>query len=269
MAQHYADWAITEAGFGFDLGAEKFFDIKCRLGKLDPQAVVLVTTTRALKLHGGMAKDRLTEKDLPALRRGLANLDKHIESVRKFNLQPVVALNRFNGDNRAELELVKARCQELETPFALCDHHASGGDGAIELAKQVMRSADQAQSYQPLYPLEQPVEEKIRIICRQMYGADDVAFSKQAAKDLRQIDQLGFNQLPVCIAKAPGSLSDDPNLLGRPRDFDITVRAIQINSGAGFLVVLTGDILRMPGLPKHPSAERWQLLEDGSISGLS
>jgi len=269
MAQHYADWAITEAGFGFDLGAEKFFDIKCRIGKLKPQVVVLVTTTRALKRHGGRPKDTLREKDLVALRKGLANLDKHIENVRKFNLQPVVALNRFAGDHRAELELVKARCQELNTPFALSDHYASGGSGAIELAKQVMCIADQAQSYQPLYPLELPVEEKIRIICREMYGADDVAFSKQAARDLRQIEQLGFNQLPVCIAKAPGSLSDDPNLLGRPRDFDITVRAIQINSGAGFLVVLTGDILRMPGLPKHPSAERWQLLDDGSISGLS
>ncbi|MFK5925227.1 MAG: formate--tetrahydrofolate ligase [Desulfuromusa sp.] len=268
MAQHYADWTITEAGFGFDLGAEKFFDIKCRSGGLDPQAVVLVTTTRALKLHGGKMKDQLGHKDLVALRKGLANLDKHIENVRKFNKQPVVALNRFSGDNTAELEGVKAHCQKLNTPFAVCDHYATGGEGATELAEQVMQVASQSQPYQPLYPLDLPIEEKVRIICREMYGADDVAFTKQAAKDLRQVQQLGFDQLPVCIAKAPGSLSDDPNLIGRPRHFDITVRGIQINSGAGFLVVLTGDILRMPGLPKQPSAERWQLREDGSIFGL-
>ncbi len=268
MAQHYADWAITEAGFGFDLGAEKFFDIKCRIGDLDPQAVVLVTTTRALKLHGGQVKEKLGDKNLSALRRGLANLDKHIENVRKFNKQPVVALNHFAGDNTAELELIKARCQKLNTPFALCDHYATGGEGAIELAKQVMQVSKQSQPYHPLYPLDLPVEDKVRIICREMYGADDVAFTKQAARDLLQVQQLGFAHLPVCIAKAPGSLSDDPNLYGRPRHFDITVRGIQINSGAGFLVVLAGDILRMPGLPKHPAAERWQLQEDGSIFGL-
>ncbi|MCW8860155.1 MAG: formate--tetrahydrofolate ligase [Deltaproteobacteria bacterium] len=269
MAQHYADWAITEAGFGFDLGAEKFFDIKCRIGSLDPQAVVLVTTTRALKLHGGKAKEKLNEKDLSALRKGLSNLDKHIENVRKFNKRAVVALNRFSGDNTAELELIKARCQELDTPFAICDHYAAGGEGAIELAEQVMQVAHQSQPYQPLYPLDLPVEDKVRIICQEIYGADNVAFTKQAAKDLRQVQQLGFDHLPVCIAKAPGSLSDDPNLLGRPRDFDVTIRGIQINSGAGFLVVLTGDILRMPGLPKHPNAEHWQLQKDGSILNLN
>ena len=269
MAQHHADWVVTEAGFGFDLGAEKFFDIKCRVGHLKPQVVVLVTTTRALKLHGGQPEETLGDRDLKALRKGLENLDKHIENVRKFNMQPVVALNRFSGDNAAELALIKARCQELDSPFALCDHFARGGEGAIELAEQVMQVASQSQPYCPLYPLDLSVEEKVRIICREMYGADDVAFTKQAAKDLLQVQQLGFDKLPVCIAKAPGSLSDDPKLLGRPRHFDITVRAIQINSGAGFLVVLTGEILRMPGLPKHPSAERWQLRDDGSISGLS
>jgi formate--tetrahydrofolate ligase len=268
LALQQADWAITEAGFGFDLGAEKFFDIKCRQGGLDPQAVVLVTTARALKLHGGKTKAKLGEKDLPALRKGLVNLDKHIENVRKFNKQPVVALNRFAGDNTAELALIEARCQELAAPFALCEHHAKGGNGAIELAEKVMQIAEQSQPYNPLYPLELPVEEKVRIICREMYGADDIAFTKQAARDLKQVRQLGFEQLPVCVAKAPGSLSDDPGLLGRPRDFDITVRGIQINSGAGFLVILTGEILRMPGLPKHPAAENWQLREDGTIGGL-
>ena len=268
MAQHYADWAITEAGFGFDLGAEKFFDIKCRIGSLDPVAVVLVTTTRALKLHGGKPQDNLGAKDLTALRRGLANLDKHIENVQKFNKQAVVSLNLFSGDDSEELALIQKHCQALNTPFALCDHYATGGEGAIELAKQVMQVASQSQPYRPLYALDLPVEEKIRLISREIYGADDVAFTKQAAKDLRQIQQLGFDHFPVCIAKAPGSLSDDPKLLGRPRHFDITVRGIQINSGAGFLVVFTGDILRMPGLPKHPSAERWQLQQDGSIRGL-
>ncbi|MBN1959068.1 MAG: formate--tetrahydrofolate ligase [Desulfuromonadales bacterium] len=269
MAQHYADWALTEAGFGFDLGAEKFFDIKCRIGELKPQAVVLVTTARALKFHGGQAKDKLAEKALKALRRGLENLDKHIENVRKFNLQPVVALNHFAGDNIAELSLVEARCRELDTPYALCDHYARGGEGALELAEKVMQVAGRTGRHRLLYELEQPVEDKIRIICREVYGADDIAFTKQAARDLQQVRQLGFAQLPICIAKAPGSLSDDPNLLGRPRHFDITVRSVQINSGAGFLVVMTGDILRMPGLPKHPAAERWDLTADGSIIGLS
>lgn len=268
VAQHHADWTITEAGFGFDLGAEKFFDIKCRIGNLDPQAVVLVTTTRALKLHGGKDKKQLHTKDLQALRKGMVNLDKHIENVHKFNKGAVVALNQFVGDDAAEIALIRARCQELDIPFALCDHYARGGDGAIELAEKVMKVASQSQPYQPLYPLDMAVEDKVRVICQEMYGAADVAFTKQAAKDLRQIQQLGFDKLPVCIAKAAGSLSDDPKLLGRPRDFDITVRSIQINSGAGFLVVLTGDILRMPGLPKHPGAERWQLEADGSISGL-
>ena len=268
MAQKYADWAITEAGFGFDLGAEKFFDIKCRVGGLDPLAVVLVTTTRALKLHGGKSADNLGGKDLPALRKGLDNLDKHIENVRKFNKQPVVSLNLFSGDDSDELDLIKNHCLKLNTSFAFCDHYATGGEGAIELAKQVMQVVRQSRPYAPLYPLDLPVEEKIRIVSREMYGADDVAFTKQAAKDLLRIRQLGFANLPVCIAKAPGSLADDPHLLGRPRHFDITVRGVQINSGAGFLVVFTGDILRMPGLPKRPAAERWQLQQDGSIGGL-
>lgn len=269
IARHHADWTITEAGFGFDLGAEKFFDIKCRTGGLDPAVVVLVTTTRALKLHGGKDRKRLAEKDLQALRAGLVNLDKHIENVRKFNKQAVVALNLFEGDDAAEQALIKARCQELGTPFALCDHHARGGEGAVALAEEVMKIADLSRPFRPLYELDAAVEEKIRIVCREMYGADDVAFTKQAEKDLSLIRALGFDRLPVCIAKAPGSLSDDPNLLGRPRDFDITVRNIQINSGAGFLVVLTGDILRMPGLPKHPAAEHWVLEADGSVSGLA
>ena len=269
LARHCADWAITEAGFGFDLGAEKFFDIKCRLGNLDPLAVVLVTTARALKLHGGQPKDQLGKDNLIALRKGLANLDKHIENVRKFNKQPIVALNRFADDNCNEIDMIATRCRDQDTPFALCDHYQKGGAGAIELAEKLRPLVAQSRPWQPLYSLDSPVEEKIRTICQQIYGAHDVAFTKQAEKELHQLQQLGFDQLPVCIAKAPGSLSDDPKLIGRPRDFDVTVRSIQINSGAGFLVVLTGDILRMPGLPKHPAAERWLLQSDGRISGLN
>lgn len=268
MALHHADWAITEAGFGFDLGAEKFFDIKCRLGKLSPAAVVLVTTTRALKLHGGKNREQIEETDLAALRNGLVNLDKHIENVRKFNLQPVVALNYFGGDSQAEIDLIRLRCRELNTPFALSEHFQKGGEGALELAKKVLEIAGRNDQWTPLYPLDLPIEEKIRIVCREIYGADDVAFTKQAARDLKLVNQLGGTKLPVCIAKAPGSLSDDPNLYGRPRHFDVTVRGIQINSGAGFLVVLTGDILRMPGLPKDPAAEHWRVEDDGTISGM-
>ncbi len=268
LARHCADWAITEAGFGFDLGAEKFFDIKCRLGDLDPLAVVLVTTTRALKLHGGQPQEELGKHNPIALRKGLANLDKHIENVRKFNKQPIVALNRFDDDNCDEIDMIATRCRDLDTPFTLCEHYQKGGAGAIDLAEKLRQVVGQSRPWQPLYPLDRPVEEKIRTICQQIYGAHDVAFTKQAEIELHQLQQLGFDQLPVCIAKAPGSLSDDPKLIGRPRNFDVTVRSIQINSGAGFLVVLTGDILRMPGLPKHPAAERWQLQQDGRIDGL-
>jgi formate--tetrahydrofolate ligase len=269
MAMHHADWAITEAGFGFDLGAEKFFDIKCRQAGLDPVAVVLVTTVRALKLHGGKDKSQLEREDLDALTLGLDNLDKHIENVGKFNKRPVVALNRFAGDSEAEIALVRAHCLEQAVPFALCTHYADGGAGAIELARQVMAVAEVSQPFTPLYPLDMPVADKVRVICREIYGADDVAFTRQAEKDLRQVERLGFSGLPVCVAKAPSSLSDDPALRGRPRHFDVTVRGIEINAGAGFLVVLTGDILRMPGLPKSPAAERIDLTEDGFIVGLS
>ncbi len=269
MAMHFADWAITEAGFGFDLGAEKFFDIKCRLGGLDPAAVVLVTTVRALKMHGGKKKTELHEPDLEAVRKGLENLDKHIENVKKFNKCPVVALNRFEGDRDEAIALIEERCLAHQVPFALANHHAEGGKGAVELAQKVMEVAGKSEPYVPLYELELPVEEKIRVICREIYGAGDVAFTKQAEKDLRHIQKLAFSALPVCVAKAPSSLSDDPALYGRPRDFEVTVRAIHVNSGAGFLVVLTGDILRMPGLPKSPAAERIRLTPDGEIDGLA
>lgn len=269
MAMGFADWAITEAGFGFDLGAEKFFDIKCRLAGIDPVAVVLVTTIRALKMHGGRKLGDLDQVDPEAVRRGLANLDKHIENVGKFNKRPIIALNRFAGDRDDEIALVAARCADQAVAFSVCSHHAQGGEGALELAGLVMAAAADSRPFTPLYALELPVAEKVRVICRQIYGADDVAFTRQAEKDLRQVEKLGYAQLPVCVAKAQSSLSDDPSLRGRPRDFEVTVRGIDINAGAGFLVVLTGEILRMPGLPKHPAAQRIELSADGTITGLS
>jgi len=268
MAMHYSDWAITEAGFGFDLGAEKFFDIKCRLGELDPDGVVLVTTVRALKMHGGKDKSDLGVQDVDAVRQGLENLEKHIESVQKFNKSPVVALNKFATDTEEEIAIIRQCCEQHGVAFAVSDHHAKGGKGAIELAKAVIESVKQNKAFEPLYPLDIPVVEKVRTICKEMYGADDVAFTKEAEKDLKHVETLELTHLPVCIAKAPSSLSDNPLLHGRPRDFEVTVRAIQINAGAGFLVVLTGNIMRMPGLPKVPAANHLSLDKQGNILGL-
>ena len=268
MAMQFADWAITEAGFGFDLGAEKFVDIKCRTAGLNPDAVVLVTTIRALKMHGGHPKDRLDQPDVDAVRQGLENLDKHIESVAQFGKQPVVALNRFHADTDDEIRLVGERAEQHGVRFAESRHFAEGGDGATDLAREVMAAAETGSEYRPLYDLDVPVVDKVRAISRGMYGADDVAFTKEAEKDLKRVEELGLSGLPVCIAKAPSSLSDDPALHGRPRDFQVTVRNIQVNSGAGFLVVLTGEIMRMPGLPKQPLAQRVKFNPDGSIEGI-
>jgi len=268
MALHYADWAITEAGFGFDLGAEKFFDIKCRSAGLNPDAVVLVTTIRALKLHGGKRPDELERPDPAAVQRGLVNLDKHIESVAQFGKHPVVALNRFHSDTDDEIRLVAERAAQHEVRFAESRHFAEGGAGATDLAREVMAAAKSGSVFKPLYDLDIPVVEKIKAVSRGMYGADDVAFTKEAEKDLKRVEELGFSGLPVCIAKAPSSLSDDPALHGRPRDFQVTVRNLQVNSGAGFLVVLTGAIMRMPGLPKRPLALDVKYLPDGTIEGI-
>jgi formate--tetrahydrofolate ligase len=268
MAMHFADWTITEAGFGFDLGAEKFFDIKCRSAGLDPDAVVLVTTIRALKMHGGKSKDRLEEPDTGAVQQGLENLDKHIESVMQFQKRPIVALNRFEADTDDEIRLVRERADQDGVFFAESRHFAEGGEGSIDLAKQVISAVDGAKPFKPLYDLDIPVVEKVKAVSRGMYGADDVAFTKEAEKDLERIEELGMNTFPICVAKAPSSLSDNPLLHGRPRDFEVTVRNIQINAGAGFLVVLTGNIMRMPGLPKKPMAFEVKLLEDGTIEGI-
>jgi formate--tetrahydrofolate ligase len=268
MAMHQADWAITEAGFGFDLGAEKFFDIKCVGAGLDPAAVVLVATIRALKMHGGVAVADLGTADAAAVARGLPNLEKHVENAGHFGKPAVVALNRFATDTAKEIDVVAARCAAWGVPFAVCDHYARGGEGTIDLASQVMAQAGQrSEPFRPLYDWKQPVPEKIRAVAQTMYGARDVIFTKAAERDLGDIRRLGYEQLPVCIAKTQNSLSDDPTVRGRPLDFDVTVRGLQINAGAGFLVALTGDILRMPGLPRKPLAESIDV-RGGGIVGM-
>jgi formate--tetrahydrofolate ligase len=269
MALHHADWAITEAGFGFDLGAEKFFDIKCVSAGLDTAAVVLVATIRALKMHGGVKRRLLGQPDVAAVERGLANLAKHVESIRIFTETPVVALNRFESDTEAEIAVVEQFCRERAVPFAASNHHARGGEGALDLARTVVAHAEQhPNAFRPLYRWEDSVFDKIAAVARSMYGAKDVLLSKTAKHALDEIERLGYDKLPVCIAKTQSSLSDDPRLRGRPTDFAITVRDLQVNAGAGFIVVLTGELLRMPGLPRRPQAERIELV-DGRIEGLS
>jgi formate--tetrahydrofolate ligase len=264
-----ADWVVTEAGFGFDLGAEKFFDIKCRGAGIDADVVVLVATVRALKMHGGVALDRIASADPSAVAAGLPNLDKHIDSIALFGKTPIVAINRFDSDTDAELDVVRNACASRGVAVAVCDHFMRGAEGARALAERVIEATQQpATPFQPLYPLEASVPDKIAAVASKMYGADDVAYTKAAERDLKDIVRLGYDRLPICIAKTQNSLSDDPKLRGRPRDFDVTVRGIQVAAGAGFLVVLTGEIMRMPGLPKVPAAAKIDL-HNGTIVGLS
>jgi formate--tetrahydrofolate ligase len=259
---------VTEAGFGFDLGAEKFFDIKCRSAGLETAAVVLVATVRALKTHGGAPKDALSRPDPAAVVRGLPNLDKHVENIEAFGQHPIVALNRFAADSDAEADAVRAHCAEQGVPFAVSDHHARGGEGALDLARLVMSSADSgSRPIRALYDWKDAVPAKILAVARSMYGADSVTFTAAAKRDLDDVVRLGYAGLPVCIAKTQSSLSDQPDLRGRPSGFEVTVRGIQVNAGAGFLVVLTGDMMRMPGLPKAPLAEKLDVV-DGKIVGL-
>jgi formate--tetrahydrofolate ligase len=264
-----ADWCVTEAGFGFDLGAEKFFDIKCVSAGLDPCAVVLVATVRALKMHGGKELDELTNPDPAAVEQGLPNLAKHLESIGTFKESPVVALNKFAADTDDEIDVVRRFCDDRGNPFAVCDGWARGGDGAIEFAETVRDVGCQVnRPFNPMYDWNDPVEDKIFAVANKIYGAEAVDYTPQAKKDLVTIKKLGYENLPVCIAKTQKSLSDDPKLLGRPKDFLVTVRDIIINSGAGFLVPLTGDIIRMPGLPSEPAAKRLDIDDEGKIVGL-
>jgi formate--tetrahydrofolate ligase len=268
MGLHLCDWVVTEAGFGFDLGAEKFYDIKCRGAGLDTAAVVLVATVRALALHGGRVENEVGGPDPLAVEAGLPNLAKHIENIARFGEPPIVALNRFANDTEEEIEIVRSFCASVGVPFAVTEHFARGPAGAAELAGLVVQHAEQTSvPFKPLYSLEDSVPEKIRRIAQSMYGARDIVFTKSASRDLTLVDRLGYARLPVCIAKTQSSLSDDPKLRGRPRDFDVTVSAIEVNAGAGFLVVATGDILRMPGLPRKPQLEHIDL-QNGEIIGL-
>ena len=267
-AMHLADWTVTEAGFGFDLGAEKFFDIKLREAGINTVAVVLVASVRALKMHGGRPFAELTEPDPAAVQRGLPNLAKHIDSANQFGFKPVIALNRFGSDTDEEIEVVKAFCGEAGVRMSVCEHFAKGGEGAVELAHAVVESAlPQAPPLKPTYALTDSVKDKINAVATKIYGARGVVYTTGAEKDLATLEKQGFGELPVCMAKTQSSLSDDPKLAGRPTDFDITVRNIQVNAGAGFLVVLTGDMLRMPGLPRVPAADRIDLV-NGEIQNL-
>ena len=268
MGLAHADWVVTEAGFAFDLGGEKFLDIKCRIGGLSPAAIVLVATVKALKLHGGADKKSLDQKDLAALEKGLANLEKHIENAGHFGRKPVVAINRFPTDSDEELAMIAAACDRWGVPSALSEVFAKGGEGGAELARKVVEQAKLAEApHQMLYELEQPLEEKVRLIATKIYGASSVSFSPEARKAAKQFEKLGYGHVPVCMAKTQKSLSDDPSLLGRPRDFELKVRDFVLSAGAGFVVALCGEILRMPGLPKVPQSEFVDLV-NGEIVGL-
>ena len=264
-----ADYTITEAGFGADLGAEKFFDIKCRYAGLKPDAAVIVATVRALKMHGGVPKTDLKTPNVEAVKKGLVNLEKHIENVKKFGVPCVVAINIFAQDTAEELEAVREHCAKHGVNVALSDVFAKGGEGGIDLAKEVIALADSGESkFAPIYPLDMSLKGKIETIAKEIYGADGVNYTKEADKALKEFEELGYGNLPICMAKTQYSFSDDSALLGRPSGFKITIRNCRIAAGAGFIVVLTGDVMTMPGLPKVPAAEKIDVTDDGVISGL-
>ena len=269
MALKLGDYAITEAGFGADLGAEKFLDIKCRMAGLKPDAVVVVATVRALKHHGGAARAELGREDLAALERGLPNLLQHVDNIKNvFGLPCLVAINAFPTDTAAELRLVEEKCRELGVSVALSEVWAKGGAGGTALAEEVVRLCEQPSDFRYSYALGGSIEEKLETICRRIYHADGVVLTPAAQKQARRLTELGFGELPICMAKTQYSFSDDPSLLGAPRGFTVTVRNLKVSDGAGFLVALTGDIMTMPGLPKVPAAERIDVDENGRISGL-
>ena len=270
LALKLADYAVTEAGFGADLGAEKFFDIKSRLAGLKPDAAVIVATVRALKYNGGVPKTELGAENMEALKAGIANLDKHIENVKKFNVPIVVTLNSFITDTQEEYEFIRKHCEELGCEFALSEVWAHGGDGGAELAKKVIETIENKESnFKPLYEDDLSLEKKIETIAKEIYGADGVTFDAAAKKELKHITDMGYGKLPVCMAKTQYSLSDNPALIGRPSGFTINVREVYVDAGAGFVVVLTGKILTLPGLPKVPAAEGIDFDEKtGKITGL-
>jgi formate--tetrahydrofolate ligase len=260
MALKLADYVVTEAGFATDLGAEKFFHIKCRLANLNPKSVVIVATAKAIHFHGGFTPEG-----------GLGNLTKHIENIRLFGLNPVVAINRFANDKEQDLKEIVKECKSLGVEAVIAEHYEKGGKGAIALAEAVTRNIRQNEQSQLkyLYPLDMPVKEKIEVIAKNMYGAIGVDFEQQALNDIEQLTSLGYDKLPICMAKTPKSLSDNPKLLGRPKDFRIVVNELRISAGAGFIVVISGNIMTMPGLPKVPAAVKIKVMPDGSAIGLS
>lgn len=269
LAMKLGDYAITEAGFGADLGAEKFLDIKCRQAGLNPDAVVIVATVRALKMHGGVAKKDLGEENLDALRAGIENLEKHIENIAKYNLPSVVAINAFPTDTEAELQLLNKICQEKGVDVAISKVWEKGADGGIELAEKLLNVLEtKGAHFAPIYDLDLPIQEKIRTIVKEIYGGDDVTFTKKVLNKIKKYEAQGLGNLPICVAKTQYSLSDDPTLLGRPSGFKVTINDLIPNTGAGFLVAISGDIMRMPGLPKVPAAVNMDIDEDGKIVGL-
>ena len=269
IGMNFADYVVTEGGFGADLGAEKFLDIKCRMADIKPDAVIIVVTVRALKYNGGVDKSNLNESNLKALEAGLPNLLKHIENITKvFKLPAVVAINEFPTDTEEEINLIKEKCNELGVNVALSQVWSKGGEGGIDLAKEVVRLCEMENEFEYAYSLECTIKEKINDIATKIYGADGVDFTKEAEKEIANLEKLGYGNLPICMAKTQYSLSDDPSKLGRPSNFRITVRKINISAGAGFIVALTGDIMKMPGLPKVPAAQRIDIDENGVISGL-
>ena len=269
LALKLADYTITEAGFGSDLGAEKFFDIKCRKAGLKPDCVVVVATVRALKYNGGVPKANLSEENVEALKAGIVNLKAHVENMRKFGVPAVVAINRFPSDTEAELQVIDDCCKEMGVRYALSEVFAKGGEGGLALAEQVLETIRTEEShFAPIYPLEMPIKEKIRAIAQQIYGAADVSYTAAASKSIAEIEALGHGDLPVCMAKTQYSLSDDPAAHGRPEGFTLHVSEVRLSAGAGFVVVLTGSIMTMPGLPKAPAAERIDIDENGVITGL-
>lgn len=264
------DYVVTEAGFGADLGAEKFFDIKCRYAGLKPDCVVIVATVRALKMNGGVAKDKLAEENLEALKAGSSNLIRHIENVAKFGVPSVVAINRFPTDTEAELELLDKICEEYGVKVVLSEVFAKGAEGGMELAEEVIRICEEGKAdFRPLYDLELSIEEKMEKIAKEIYRADGVDFTPAAQKQIKELTKLGYDKLPICVAKTQYSFSDDATLLGAPTGFRITVRELKVSAGAGFIVALTGSIMTMPGLPKVPAANGMDVLSDGTIIGLS
>ena len=269
MGMTLSNYTVTEAGFGADLGAEKFLNIKCQSAGISPKAVVITTTVRALKYHGGADLKNLTEENVEALRKGIPNLEKHLENVMQFNLVPIISINRFVTDSDAELQTLMDFAKENNIRIALSEVWGKGGKGALELAKQVVEVVESKESnFTPLYKWKSPIEEKIKTITTKIYGASQVEYSSKAKKNLKTIADLGLNDLPICIAKTQKSLSDDPNLVGRPKNFTIRIREIEIAAGAGFLIPITGDMMRMPGLPGHPASENINIDNGGEISGL-